>query len=214
MLSGGMIQLLLIYQTEMEVLATVAIIAISAFIYIEYFWRVKVHILKKSDRKEQIRNFTLWLVIVFILSMAVENVGVISGSVFGNYTYGPVLSPFVGGVPLAIGFAWINTLVPAMMIAKRFMKQDNELNKWYIAVISGLLMVTFDIILEKAAIELNYWYWEDGIVPFQNYLAWFILGFIFARIGMYLKVDRYGLPSIYQHIFLAQMGYFILVIIR
>jgi putative membrane protein len=152
--------------------------------------------------------------IVFTISILIENYGVVTGNIFGRYTYGTVLFPFIGNVPIAIGFAWINTLVPAMMISNIFIKQNTDLSKWISATLIGFLMVIFDVVLEKAAIELNYWHWEQISIPLQNYIAWFLVGFIFARLGQYLKVDRFGLPDIYQHIYLAQIGYFILVIIR
>jgi putative membrane protein len=214
MLSGGMIQFLELYQTEMGILATFVIASISALIYIEYFWHVREAVLTKSDKTFQIKRFTIWLGLVFVLSMVVENIGARTGIVFGRYSYGPVLNPFIGDVPLAIGFAWINTLVPAMMISKIFVKHRGEIFDWLSSVMVGVLMVIFDIVLEKAAIELNYWTWQNEAVPYQNYAAWFLLGLIFARIGFYLKVDRYNLPGIYQHIYLAQLGYFLLVIIR
>lgn len=214
MLSGGMIQHLRIYGEVMGLLAPFIIISISAIIYIEYYGYIKRKNLSKSERDQQLKYFSLWMGIIFITSLAVENIGVITGAVFGNYAYGPVLHPFIGKVPLAIGFAWINMLVPAMMITSLIIKRPGELYKWLSFAIVGILMVLFDVILEKAAIELNYWYWENGKVPLQNYLTWFILGFIFARIGTYLKINRHGLPHIYQHIYLAQIGYFILVILR
>jgi putative membrane protein len=214
MLSGGMIQFLELYQKEMGLLATFVIAAISGLIYVEYFWHVREAVLKKSDKINQLQRFTLWLGLVFVLSMVVENIGVWTGMVFGRYSYGPVLNPFIGDVPLAIGFAWINTLVPAMMISKLFVKHRGEIYDWLSSVLVGILMVIFDIILEKAAIELNYWSWQNGDVPYQNYAAWFLLGAFFARIGLYLKINRYNFPKIYLHVYLAQLGYFLLVIIR
>jgi putative membrane protein len=214
MLSGGIIQYLQVFRAEMEILATFVICGISILIYIEYYWYIRKAILSEAEKKAQIKKFSVWLGLVFFLSMVVENIGVVTGAVFGKYTYGPVLVPFIGDVPLAIGFAWINTLVPAMMIISRIIKPRNEFYKWLSAAMIGLLMVAFDIVLEQAAVELNYWHWENNSVPLQNYLAWYILGFIFARIGYYLHVERTSLPPIFQHIYFAQIGYFFLVIIR
>jgi putative membrane protein len=214
MLSGGMIQFLSLHQREMGVLATFVIAAISGLIYVEYFWHVRDAVSKNSDKIHQLQRFTLWLGMVFVISMAVENIGVTTGIVFGRYSYGPVLNPFIGDVPLAIGFAWINTLVPAMMISKVLVKHHGEIFDWLSSVLVGILMVVFDIVLERAAIELNYWSWQNVTVPYQNYAAWFLLGFVFSRIGLYLKVDRYNLPDIYLHVYLAQLGYFLLVLIR
>ena len=214
MVSGGVIQYLGIFQKEMGVLATFVIGAISIFIYLEYYWYAGSLGLTRSKKRNQIKRFSIWLGLVFVISVVVENIGVLTGNIFGQYTYGPVLNPFIGHVPLAIGFAWINTLAPSMMISKFFIKRSDKLFDWLSAVLVGILMVIFDIVLENAAIELTYWHWQNKSIPLQNYIAWFILGFVFARIGFYLKIHRFNFPEIYQHIYLAQLGYFLLVIIR
>ena len=110
MISGGMIQYFQVFADEMNLLATFVIAGISGLIVAEYYWYIKSIILPVSQRRSQIRKFGVWLIIVFLLSMIIENIGVVSGAIFGTYTYGPVLYPFIGHVPAAIGFAWINTI--------------------------------------------------------------------------------------------------------
>ena len=39
-----------------------------------------------------------------------------------------------------------------------------------------------DILIEPVAIELTFWQWEAVAVPFENYLAWFVLSTLFARL--------------------------------
>jgi putative membrane protein len=39
----------------------------------------------------------------------------------------------------------------------------------------GTLAVVFDLVLEPVAIALNYWQWAAVSVPFQNYVAWFVI---------------------------------------
>jgi putative membrane protein len=41
-------------------------------------------------------------------------------------------------------------------------------------------MTFFDYLMEPAAIKLGYWVWQGSVIPFQNYLAWFVLGLLFA----------------------------------
>ena len=36
-------------------------------------------------------------------------------------------------------------------------------------------MVLLDIMIEPVAIELDFWQWEGGNIPLQNYLMWFIV---------------------------------------
>jgi putative membrane protein len=56
----------------------------------------------------------------------------------------------------------------------------------------------FDLILEPVAILLNYWYWKGGIVPIQNYLAWFVLAVIISILYDLLKVShKTKMPAYY-----------------
>ena len=75
-------------------------------------------------------------------------------------------------------------------------------------------MTAFDILMEPAAMALNYWNWENGVVPFQNYLAWFVLSFIFTYTGLKLKAISFKIPSIPVHAYFAQLAYFLIVSIR
>ena len=79
------------------------------------------------------------------------------------------------------------------------------------ALLVALLMVGFDIIMEPAAMHLDYWNWHDGQVPVQNYLAWLILGWIFAISGYAMGLFKKGVPKITQHAFYGQLIYFSLV---
>jgi putative membrane protein len=43
-------------------------------------------------------------------------------------------------------------------------------------------MVGLDLIIEQVAPLCNFWYWKNGIIPLQNYIAWFIISFLIALI--------------------------------
>jgi putative membrane protein len=47
-----------------------------------------------------------------------------------------------------------------------------------IAFASACLLVLLDILIEPVAIY-NFWSWNETIVPIKNYIAWFIISFIF-----------------------------------
>jgi putative membrane protein len=49
------------------------------------------------------------------------------------------------------------------------------------ALITGLLCMGYDFVLEPFASRVrNYWVWADGIIPPQNYMAWFVLSGLLA----------------------------------
>jgi bisanhydrobacterioruberin hydratase len=45
-------------------------------------------------------------------------------------------------------------------------------------VISSLLMVAIDLLMEVSAPRFDYWEFEGGIAPLQNYFGWFGVAFI------------------------------------
>jgi putative membrane protein len=214
MVGGGVLQYLQIFTSILEAMASVVIMSISLGITFEYLFYLNQHQIQIEQRREQVRHLAIWLAVVFIFSIIIENIGVISGIIFGRYRYGPVLQPFLGAVPLVIGFAWINTIVPSMALAYKLLKKSDAVNNWLYAGLIAVFMVLFDVVLEQAAIKLDYWTWKDGIVPIQNYVAWFMISLIFARIGIFLKIDRFAFPKVLKHIYFAQLGYFIPVILR
>ena len=38
-------------------------------------------------------------------------------------------------------------------------------------------MTFLDIFIEPIAIKLDFWQWQNSIIPMQNYVAWFIISF-------------------------------------
>lgn len=129
-----------------------------------------------STNKAIFTNF-----IIMILSLLIEGVGVQSGFPFGSYSYNNVLVPVLpGGVPLAIGFAWMTLSINSFLIVKYFLKSSSS---YLVIFLSGILIAFIDVLLEPFASFINnYWVWENGSIPFQNYLSWFIIGILFSYI--------------------------------
>ena len=46
-------------------------------------------------------------------------------------------------------------------------------------------MVLLDFLIEPVAIRLNFWTWENNIIPIQNYLMWFLVAFVMQWIISY-----------------------------
>ncbi|MGE5681980.1 MAG: carotenoid biosynthesis protein [Bacillota bacterium] len=113
-----------------------------------------------------------WCTGVFILTFLMEIAGVYSGYIFGNYQYGNVLGLKLLGVPFVIGFNWMLILLGCIIISRRIF--SDTLNR---AILTALIAVIFDLVMEPVAIRLSYWQWIDGSVPLQNYLAWGIFAF-------------------------------------
>lgn len=152
--------------------------------------------------------FFIWTGIIFITALGIEIIGEKTGILFGNYSYTEVLSPRIFGVPLVIGLSWLNLVFGSTQVANLYIPRL----AWpFRALFASLIMTGFDAVMEPAARALGFWYWQNYTVPWQNYVAWFAFGFIFAfpflRYFPPIK-DRQLIP---MHIFIAQLLYFVLV---
>lgn len=121
-------------------------------------------------------RFGVWMVFAYVLTFLVEAAGVATGSIFGAYKYGPTLGGDVHGVPLVIAFNWMLVVNGSVCFSARVVPRGaGGWRRPAIVGLAGLLAVAFDFIMEPVAMRLDYWQWTLGAVPFQNYLAWFVL---------------------------------------
>lgn len=125
------------------------------------------------------RKVIIWAVATFIFTYALEVAGVHTGLVFGRYTYGETLGFKVFEVPLIIGLNWVIIIYAVVSILT---KATNNL--FAFIFLAGTAVVAFDFVMEPVAVHLGYWRWEGDRIPFQNYLAWFIIA-ITSAVGYY-----------------------------
>jgi putative membrane protein len=121
--------------------------------------------------------------LVFIVGVALEYTGVATGLPFGRYRYTGVLVPALpGGVPLAIGFAWLFIAMSGLFTAMAALRRHRACALWMPAVVfvGAALAVGLDMLLEPVAFHVKgYWEWlEPGAwyygVPWTNFAAWFV----------------------------------------
>ncbi len=133
--------------------------------------------------KENRRSIWVWAVITYLVTLSLEIIGVQTGKIFGAYQYGDVLGLQLVDVPLVIGFNWVIVVLGAARFSERITRSS-----FLGALIVGTICVVYDFALEPVAIGLNYWQWAGGDIPFQNYLAWFLIaavaGFVYRIFGM------------------------------
>ena len=115
--------------------------------------------------------------VIFMASWFIEYWGVTTGFPFGSYSYSGILSPHIGGVPLAIMFAWF-TLSSCSLLAARFLlKGSSEISAISIA---SVFILASDVLLEPFAAFVNkFWLWSESAIPMQNFLSWYAIGLIF-----------------------------------
>ncbi|MBN1789644.1 MAG: carotenoid biosynthesis protein [Bacteroidales bacterium] len=136
----------------------------------------------------------------------IEVIGVNTHLVFGHYAYGDALGVKLLHTPLLIGLNWL-----MLMYAGSNVTEQIKLNGWLRVLIASFLIMLYDLVLEKIAPALDMWHWENGIVPFRNYLAWFLITFLFQRLLKVTKVRTAN--SLAFIIVLMQVIFFLLLLI-
>jgi uncharacterized membrane protein len=119
------------------------------------------------------RSFWLFLLASFGIGMIAEIIGVQTGLLFGDYSYGPVLGLKLAGVPLIIGVNWFILAYASGQLAANWIKSP-----WIAAAAASLLMVGLDFVIEPVAITLDFWSWQGGEIPLGNYTGWFLVAFL------------------------------------
>lgn len=102
-------------------------------------------------------------------------VGVSTGNLFGSYKYGNNLGPKLLDVPMIIGVNWVLLLYCCNVIFR-----DQKILP--AAFYSAICMVLLDFLMEQNVEKLGFWFWDNHVIPFQNYLSWFIISFVFTLI--------------------------------
>lgn len=153
--------------------------------------------------QDKVNLRTLWSIsIIFLSGMFIEWVGVHTGFPFGSYSYGEFLGPRILEIPYIIGINWVMLVYITASISNWTTK-----NIIIRSIIGSALMVSLDILIEPNAAMLSFWYWEDGEIPLNNFIAWFgaglLLHFFFQK-----KIKKTRTPKLALHIFLAQLIFF------
>ena len=129
------------------------------------------------------RSFIFLCLQLFLFGFIVEVIGVNTGIIFGEYTYGKTLGLTLFSAPLIMGINWINLSLASFGIISFFTDK-----KLLLITLSSLLMVFLDYIIEPIAINLDFWSWEYITVPIHNYFGWFFCAIIAQLLIIFSKV--------------------------
>jgi len=146
---------------------------------------------------------TYLALLAFFVGLFAEIIGVNTGLIFGNYTYGQTLGLQIGHVPLIIGVNWFMLVYASAAVINQFFEKWH----WSIkAISSALLMVGLDIFIEPVAMEYDFWNWENGIIPIQNFVGWFVISLCLLAVTHYFELIKNKIAII---LFIAQLLFFI-----
>ena len=143
------------------------------FIYlVPINYLVSFVVLLVTDRSDQ-KSRIPFAVIVFVFGFIVEAVGVNTGLIFGDFSFGKSLGVKVFGTPVIIGFNWLMLVYCASIIVSQFTD-----NKYFISFLATILIVVYDMVLEGPAGVMGMWSWDWENIPMMNFLSWFIIAWM------------------------------------
>ncbi|WP_301924359.1 carotenoid biosynthesis protein [Ferruginibacter sp.] len=173
---------------------------------------------------QQDRNkwFLLFALVVFTIGFAVEVIGVNTGLLFGNYSYGKVLGFQWKNVPVIIGLNWFIVIyccgVSIHIFLARIIKRlasETKTTPMALKAISiiadgATLAVLFDWLIEPVAVKLGYWHWKgDGSIPPYNYICWALTSALLLTVFHFCPFNKENKFAI--HLLLIQSLFFLLL---
>jgi putative membrane protein len=153
------------------------------------------------------RKNVLLFVIIAVLGYLAEVIGVATGQVFGEYSYGENLGFKVFGVPVIIGVNWAVLSFVCTGLTGYFSIKSNYIK----AGLASAFMLLFDFFIEQSAPIFDFWTFKAPNVPLQNYITWFVLAYIFnfSVLQLNKEGEKEGNKDICLNIYLLQILFFI-----
>lgn len=126
-------------------------------------------------------RFLLFVLVIFITGYCAEWVGTHKNWLFGSYAYGNTLGLKFDQVPLIIGINWFLLVYSSGVLMQRIRIRSILLR----VLISSIILVLLDLLIEPVAIKFDYWHWANTIIPLKNYASWFLISclmlFVFEK---------------------------------
>ncbi|NUO03293.1 MAG: carotenoid biosynthesis protein [Saprospiraceae bacterium] len=137
--------------------------------------------------RHPVKDRAMWSFIglCYAIGFIVEMAGVQTGMIFGEYEYGIVLGPKLLGTPLLIGVNWVILVYASAVTADRFF---GKMPRYLRTALAAAVMVALDVLIEPVAVGFGFWSWAGGVIPLQNYLAWYVLAFLL--IALFYQLHR------------------------
>ena len=139
--------------------------------------------------------------ITTVTSWVFEEIGVVTGLVYGPYHYTSTLGPWLGSVPILIPLAWFTLVYPSYVIANLVGHgwpvgtPGGRGHLLRLALIGALVMTLWDLVVDPilSGPTVGAWVWERGGsyygVPLQNSLGWIVT--TFTIYVLYRTVERH-----------------------
>lgn len=155
-------------------------------------------------------KFSVITILIFSLILLsgffIEIIGVQTGIIFGEYVYGKGLGWKLWDTPLIIGLNWLMLVYTTATITQKI-KIHNIIR---IALGAGMMLV-YDLIMEQVAPRMDMWSWKNGIIPIENYIAWFVIASLFHALIQFSGIKIKNKLS--ETVLIAQFVFFVILFI-
>ena len=133
-----------------------------------------------------------FIIVLSLYAIFIETMAIITGIPYSHFQYSGIIGlKLFGYTPFTVPFAYVPLFVGCFYLAGLLSK-----NRWKIITLSTLLVVVADLVLDPAAVALNFWTFQSGGfyygVPLSNFLGWILTGFIASTITLYILKDNLG----------------------
>lgn len=125
------------------------------------------------------RRAVFSVLVLSAFAYAIESVGVATGFPYGTFFYDDALGPkFLGLVPYLLPVTYVPLVIGAVAAAWTPGRLVPRI------ILSALLLVLIDAVLDPGAVALGFWIWPEGGpyygVPLSNFAGWLLSGAISA----------------------------------
>ncbi len=148
--------------------------------------------------------FLLTFMSIAVLGFIAEVVGVRTGKVFGNYSYGDALGLKLFNVPLVITLNWALLITAASGLIANYIS-----NRWLFSVIVSVVVTGIDVLIEQVAPKIDFWYFSDGMAGIHNYVGWILVSF--AASFTFFKQLKQSNASVGCIVLILQLFFFTLI---
>ncbi len=138
---------------------------------------------------------------IAVLGYIIELIGIKTGLLFGNYSYGNGLGFKLFDVPLIISINWAMLICAGIVTVSKFFR-----NKFVVISVTALVVTFIDLIIEQVAQKLDFWQFEGGLPGLHNYLGW--IGVVFFTSYIFYPAIIKGNSKVSSIVLILQIIFF------
>ena len=159
-----------------------------------FFFLTFAFVLLHSSKVLGNKKTAIFFIVAFLIGLVFEILGVIYGEIGGGHYYYTAPNLFFGLVPFATPFSWVIIIYICYTITNLFLfgfngekpKKTDSLRYFIglttlLSVISGLIAVNLDMILDPVSVapQVASWVWIGGGpyfgIPIGNFIGWVLV---------------------------------------